>query len=111
MKISIITTVYNGEKYIEETMDSVLSQRGDFELEYIVIDAQSSDTSFEKIKKYKNFVDRGYYEGRNQGITMQIFSEKDNGMYDGISKGFKICTGEVVAYINADDFYLPNAFQ
>lgn len=111
MKISIITTVYNGEKYIEETLASVLSQRGDFELEYIVIDALSSDSSLEKILKYKKLVDEGFYNGYNKGIDMQVISEKDRGMYDGIAKGFERVTGDIIAYINADDFYFPNSFS
>lgn len=111
MKISIVTTAYNAEKYIEETLESVLSQRGDFEIEYVVIEAKSKDSTLEKINKYKSLVDSGFYSGRNQGITMKVISESDNGMYDGIAKGFDMVTGDVVAYINADDFYLPNAFS
>lgn len=110
MKISIITTVYNGEKYIEETLESVLTQRGDFELEYIVVDGKSTDSTLSKINKYKALVDKGFYDGRNRGATMEVVSEKDNGMYDGIAKGFKKCSGDVIAYINADDFYSPNTF-
>jgi len=109
-KISIITTAYNAEKYIEETIESVLSQRGDFELEYIVVEAKSNDKTLEKIHKYKSLVDSSFYNGRNNGIEMKIISEPDKGMYDGIAKGFKMVTGEIVAYINADDFYMPNAF-
>lgn len=111
MKISIVTSAFNAEKYIEETIESVLSQRGDFEIEYILVDAKSSDSTFDKINKYKKLVDDGFYEGRNSGITMQVISEPDNGMYEGISKGLKLVTGDIVAYINSDDFYLPNAFS
>lgn len=111
MKISIVTTAFNAEKYIEETLESVLSQRGDFELEYIVIDAKSTDSTYEIVQKYKAKVDNGDFSGRNKGVSMQVLSESDNGMYDGISKGFKLVTGDVMAYINADDFYLPNAFS
>lgn len=110
-KISIITTAHNAEKYIDETLESVLSQRGDFELEYIVIDAKSTDKTLEKITKYKSFVDNGFYEGRNRGIEIKVISEPDTGMYEGIAKGFKKVTGDIVAYINADDFYLPNALD
>lgn len=111
VKISIITTAFNAEKYIEETIESVLSQRGDFELEYIVIDANSTDSTLEKITKYKTLVDSGFYVGRNNSTEMRVISEADNGMYDGIQKGFKIASGEVMAYINADDFYLPNTLS
>lgn len=111
MKISIITTTYNCEKYIEETIESVLSQKGDFEIEYIIIDAKSTDSTLEIINKYEQKVKNGDYKGRNQGTEIKVFSEPDNGMYDGISKGFKLATGDVMAYINGDDFYLPNAFS
>ena len=111
MKISVITTAYNAEAYIEETLESVLLQRGDFYLEYIVIDAKSSDSTLEKIQAYKKRLDDGYFEGRNNGIDMIVLSEKDNSMYEGIAKGFKLATGDVVAYINADDFYQQNAFS
>lgn len=111
MKISIVTTAFNAEKYIEETLESVLSQRGNFEIEYIVYDAKSTDSTLEKIYKYKKLVDEGFYNGRNNGIVMKVFSESDNGMYEGIAKGFKLVTGDIVAYINADDFYMPNAFS
>ena len=111
MKISIITTTYNCEKYIEDTLESVLNQKGDFYLEYVVIDAMSTDSTFEKIKKYKRLVDQGFYNGRNLGINMIIKSEKDCGMYDGISKGLSMISGDIVAYINGDDIYFPNAFS
>lgn len=111
MKISIITSVYNGEKYIEETLESVLSQRGDFEIEYIVVDASSTDSTLNIVNKYKSLLEKGFYSGRNQGITMKVICEKDNGMYEGISKGLKIVTGDIIAYINSDDFYMPNAFS
>ncbi len=111
MKISIITTAYNSEKYIEETIESVLSQRGNFEIEYIVIDAKSTDSTIDIANKYKKLVEEGFYTGRNNGISMQIISEPDNGMYDGISKGFVRASGDVVAWLNSDDFYLPNAFS
>lgn len=111
MKLSIITTAYNMQDYIEETLESVLSQKGNFFLEYFVIDAASSDNTPEIINKYKKRVDEGFYSGRNNGITMSVIREPDNGMYEGITKGLIRATGDVVAYINADDFYMPNAFS
>ena len=111
MKISIITTTYNIEDYIEDTLESVLTQKGDFYIEYIVYDACSTDTTYEKIKKYKKFVDNGFYKGRNLGIDIQIYQEKDNGMYAGVAKGIKKATGDIIAYINGDDYYMPNAFS
>jgi len=111
MKISIVTTAYNSEKYIEETIESVLTQRGDFQIEYILIDSKSSDSTLSKIMKYKNLVDSNFYNRYNQGTEMLVISEADNGMYEGIEKGLKLASGDIVAYINSDDFYLPNAFS
>ena len=111
MKISVITTTYNLENYIDDTIESVLSQKGNFYLEYIVYDALSTDATFEKIQKYKERVDSGLYSGCNLGIEMHVYQEKDNGMYDGLAKGFSKATGDIVAYINGDDFYFPNALQ
>lgn len=111
MKISIITTAFNAEKYIEEAIESVLIQRGDFEVEYILVDAKSTDLTLSKISRYKKLIEEGCYNGLNNGITMHVISESDNGMYDGIAKGFKLASGDVVAWLNSDDFYLPNAFS
>lgn len=111
MKISVVTTAFNAEKFIAETIESVLSQKGDFELEYVVIDAKSTDSTLEIVNNYKTLVDSGSYSGRNLGVKMIVLSEEDNGMYEAIAKGFRLITGDVVSYINADDFYLPNAFS
>lgn len=111
MKISIVTSAFNAEKYIEETIESILSQRGNFEIEYILVDAKSKDSTLDKILKYKKYVDEGRYNGLNNGITIKIISEPDNGMYEGIAKGFKLVTGDIIAYLNSDDFYFPNAFS
>ncbi|MCK5021964.1 MAG: glycosyltransferase [Candidatus Pacebacteria bacterium] len=99
MKFSIITPTYNSEKYLTETIESVLSQKGDFEIEYIIIDGGSTDKTIEIIKKY------------SEKYPIKWISEKDNGMYSAINKGFSIATGDIFAWINSDDIYLPNAFQ
>lgn len=111
MKFSIITPVYNGEKYIAETIESVLSQEGDFEIEYIIQDGGSTDQTLPIAKSYENKLKSGLLPTKCKGITMQLLSEKDAGMYDAINRGFSRATGDVYAYINADDTYLPNAFM
>lgn len=110
MKFSIITPVYNGEKYIAETIESVLSQEGDFEIEYIIADGASTDRTIEIIKSYEQRLRLGQYPTRCKKITFQWFSEKDRGMYDAVEKGFARATGDVFAYINSDDKYLLGAF-
>lgn len=97
MKISIITTNYNTDKYLEQTIQSVLNQKGDFELEYIITDGGSTDNSLDIIKKYKD--------------RLKYISEKDKGQSDGINKGLKMATGDIVAFLNADDVYTDGALD
>jgi glycosyltransferase involved in cell wall biosynthesis len=81
------------EKYIESTILSVVSQHYP-NLEYIIIDGGSSDTTLEIIERYRKY------------ITL-VITEHDNGMYDAIARGFAASTGEIMAWLNADDIYLP----
>ena len=111
MKISIITPCFNSEKYIEETIESVLSQKGSFEIEYIIVDGGSTDNTVSIIKKYKESVESGEFPVKCNKVSFDYLSEKDDGMYDALTKGFKLITGDIVTYINSDDFYLPNAFS
>lgn len=95
MKVSIITVCYNSAATIEDTIKSVLGQSyGD--IEYILIDGGSTDGTPDIIKKYKNSI-------------ATIVSEPDKGMYDAINKGISICTGDIVAILNADDFYIDES--
>jgi glycosyltransferase involved in cell wall biosynthesis len=96
-KISIITPNYNYGHFLEQTIQSVLSQ-GYTNLEYIIIDGGSSDNSVEVIKKYEKYL--SYW-----------VSEPDKGMYDAIAKGFQHSTGEILAWLNSDDIYFPWALQ
>lgn len=110
MKFSIVTPVYNGEKYIAETIKSVLNQAGDFGVEYIIMDGGSTDRTLEIAYSYKKQIDEGNCPIKCKGVSFFIFSEKDSGMYDAIEKGFARATGDIYAYINADDKYLAGAF-
>ena len=97
MKISIITTNFNTKKYLEKTIESVLNQKGNFELEYIIVDGGSTDGSLDIIKKYAD--------------RIRFISEKDKGQADGINKGLRMSTGDVVAYLNADDMYTEDTLE
>lgn len=109
MKFSIVTPVYNSEKYIHETIESILSQDGNFEIEYIIQDGVSTDGTLDIIRSYAERISTGQYPIHCKNITFRFFSEKDNSMYDAIEKGFARTSGEIMAYLNADDKYLPGA--
>jgi len=97
MKISIITISYNQAQFLEQTIISVLEQ--DYpDIEYIVVDAGSTDGSREIIDKYK------------ERISKTIF-EPDKGPADGLNKGFSYATDTVLGYLNSDDYYLPQSFS
>ena len=96
-KLSVITVVFNGERHLEETIVSVVGQ-GYQNLEYIIIDGGSTDRTVDIIKKYDK--DISYWS-----------SEPDKGIYDAMNKGLGVATGDYVAFMNADDWYEPRAFQ
>ena len=87
---SIVTPVFNGEKYIEETINSVISQSID-DYEYIIVDNLSTDNTPAIINKYSSKIHK-------------IISEKDDGMYDALDKGFSQCNGKYFYWLNSDDF-------
>ena len=97
MKISIITPSYSQGQYIEETIISVIEQNFP-DLEYIIIDGGSTDSSVEVIKKYA------------KDLTYWI-SEPDHGQSAAINKGFKKATGEIIGWINSDDLYMPETLK
>lgn len=110
MKISIVTPTFNSEKYLSETIESIIYQSGNFEIEYILVDGLSSDGTDRIIKSYKDKLELNQLNIKCTKVTMHYIREKDKGMYDAIAKGFERATGEVIAYLNSDDYYLPNAF-
>lgn len=96
-KISIVTPNYNGAKFIEETINSIISQEYP-NLEYIIIDGGSTDGSVDIIKKYESH------------LTYWI-SEKDSGQSEAINKGLSKVTGEIFNWINSDDLLEPGALE
>jgi glycosyltransferase involved in cell wall biosynthesis len=91
MKVSIITVCYNAEATLRDTIESVQKQDYD-NIEYILVDGMSNDSSLEIAKGYHN-------------VFSKIISEPDQGIYDAMNKGIKVATGEIIGFLNADDTY------
>jgi glycosyltransferase involved in cell wall biosynthesis len=95
--VSIITIVFNGEKHVEQAITSVIQQSYQ-NIEYIVIDGGSTDQSISIIKKYESKIHAWV-------------SEPDNGIADAFNKGLERASGDIIGFINADDWYEPDAIQ
>jgi glycosyltransferase involved in cell wall biosynthesis len=111
LKLSVITPVKNGEQFLSDTIESVLGQKGDFSLEYIIIDGGSVDGTLGIISKYKEDVERGKYMDNCKNIELKLVLQPDESMYQAVSMGLKLADGDIICYINSDDFYFPNAFS
>ena len=97
-KISIITPCYNSERTIEKKIQSVVEQQSTYQIEYIIIDGGSTDTTCEIISQYSQYISK-------------FISEPDSGAYDAMNKGIEIATGDIIGIINSDDWYNPNAIK
>src|SRR5215212_1922098 len=96
-KLTIITPSFNQGRFIEKTIASVLDQ-GYENLEYIVVDGGSTDETLDVLERY------------DDRLAWWV-SEPDGGQTDALNKGLRRATGDIVAYINSDDHYLPGAFE
>ena len=88
-KFSIITVTYNAAKVLEETIQSVISQTYK-NVEYIIVDGRSKDTTLQITDKYKKWIHR-------------LVSEPDKGLYDAMNKGIQLATGDYLCFLNAGD--------
>ena len=99
MKASIITVCKNSEKTIGRTIESVISQKNcGYDVEYIVIDGKSEDSTLRVLKQYEQHID-------------VLVSEKDSGIYEAMNKGLMRSTGEVIGILNSDDWYEKDAVK
>lgn len=95
MKVSIVTISYNQAQFLEQAITSVIQQNHP-DIEYIVVDAGSTDGSRDIIATYQHKIDKAVLE-------------KDNGAADGLNKGFSFATGNIFGFLNSDDELLPDA--
>lgn len=118
--IEIVTPCLNSEKYINQTILSVVSQSFDGIIKYHVQDAGSKDSTLDILKKWKDFLSDKKYPFGSAEVQFTYKSEFDNGMYDGISRGFdyiKAISNEnsrdniIMSWINSDDYFNIGAFQ
>lgn len=95
MKITIITVCYNAQSTIKQTLDSLFSQDYN-EVEFILIDGNSTDKTMEIVEAYRS-------------KFFKIISENDFGMYDALNKGIKLANGEIIGILNSDDEFSQNS--
>lgn len=103
MKVTIITANFNREKTLARTIESVLDQTHD-QIEYIIIDGKSTDSSLKIIESYREkFQKRGY--------EYKYISETDTGIYNAMNKGIRMATGDIIGIIGSDDWYEKNTLE
>ena len=96
-KISIITVCKNSSSTIENTIKSIIKQNYN-NIEFIIIDGKSNDTTLSIIEKYKKDISK-------------VISEEDHGIYDAFNKGLKLATGDLIGFVNSDDTLTDNAIE
>ena len=96
-KISIITVCKNSSSTIENTIKSIIKQNYN-NIEFIIIDGKSNDTTLSIIEKYKKNISK-------------VISEEDHGIYDAFNKGLKLATGDLIGFVNSDDTLTDNAIE
>ena len=117
--VVVITPAFNADKYLNETIFSVISQRGDFKLRYHIQDGGSSDNTVKILREWEERLVHGNPFG-GVDVKLSWTSQKDTGMYDAINRGFnqvlaelglELTNNPVLTWINTDDILLPNSLN
>lgn len=109
--ISIVTPTYNQAQFIGQTVESVLSQEGNFNIDYIIVNDGSTDNTLEVIEKYDKLLKDGVWPIKCQGISYRYWTRKNGGQTSAINEGLRAAKGEILAWMNSDDYYVPGVFE
>lgn len=109
MKFTIVTPSYNQGDYVGRTIDSIIRQEGDFEIQYLIRDGGSTDQSVDIFKQTDALL-AGNPDLGNRGVEFSWISEKDGGQSAAINSGLRLAEGDICAFLNSDDMYIPGAF-
>ncbi|MEK6233851.1 MAG: glycosyltransferase, partial [Planctomycetales bacterium] len=107
--VSVVTPSYNQTAYLPATLESVLSQQGDFHLDHVVLDGASDDGSVEILREFEDGLRRGSNRPKCAGFQFRWLSRPDGGQSEAINKGFRIAEGGVLCWLNSDDLYADGA--
>lgn len=112
--INVVTPTFNSEKFLDSAITSIISQEGDFEIRYHVQDGGSTDSTIQKLESWKTLIESADFPLiRCRKVRFSFSSERDNGMYDAISKGMRVLnpkSNDIMCWLNSDDIFFGGAF-
>jgi len=106
--VSIITPSLNQGRFIEDTITSLWSQKGNFYIQHLVMDGGSTDQTIQILKNYNRRLQSGDFTPQCLGISFKWLSKKDKGQSHALNKGIKKMTGDYFSWLNSDDYYADN---
>lgn len=110
----VVTPVLNGEKFLNRAIESVIRQKGNFFIEYLIKDGGSNDNTISILESWCQRISLGQTPLNCKGLRFRVQSSHDNGLYDAVAQGFSLCPGspyDVLTYINSDDVIIDGAFE
>ncbi len=109
--ISIVTPTYNQAQFIGQTIESVLKQEGDFNIDYVIVNDGSTDNTLSVIEKYDKLLKNGAWPVKCKGISYRYWTRPNGGQTSAINEGLRAAKGEVLAWMNSDDYYMLGIFE